>query len=173
MRLPALLLLLLLALPAAADVYRWVDADGVTHYSDKPPTKDAKPADLPPLQTFDPHSMAGGQGQSYDEPDSKPAASGLSFHPVITSPAADQTFRGDERDVTVMVSSAPPNGVGLLYYLDGSAQFSVPTSETTLILPNVERGEHQVSVAAVDTQGHEVGRSAPVRFFMKPVSVHH
>jgi len=69
-------------------------------------TKDAKPADLPPLQTFDPHSMAGGQGQSYDEPDSKPAASGLSFHPVITRPAPTKPFAAIERDVTGMIERA-------------------------------------------------------------------
>jgi len=37
-------------LTAQADnVYRWVDKDGLVHYTSKPPTKDAKPADLPPL----------------------------------------------------------------------------------------------------------------------------
>ena len=52
---PSILLLLAVimsvsALSAQADnVYRWIDKDGMAHYSSKPPTKDAKPADLPPL----------------------------------------------------------------------------------------------------------------------------
>jgi hypothetical protein len=33
----------------ADDVYRWVDKAGLVHYTSKPPTKDSKPADLPPL----------------------------------------------------------------------------------------------------------------------------
>ena len=33
----------------ADNVYRWLDKDGMAHYSSRPPTKDAKPADLPPL----------------------------------------------------------------------------------------------------------------------------
>jgi glutaredoxin len=37
MRLLSLLLLLVLAAPSAAQVYRWKDEHGVTHYSDKPP----------------------------------------------------------------------------------------------------------------------------------------
>ncbi len=36
-RLLALLVCLLLVLPAAAQVYKWVDKDGKIHYSDKPP----------------------------------------------------------------------------------------------------------------------------------------
>src|SRR5690242_19267107 len=33
-------------------VYKWVDEKGVIHYTDKPPTQNATPAKLPPLQTF-------------------------------------------------------------------------------------------------------------------------
>ena len=40
--------LLCAALPAAADVYKWVDSEGKIHYSDTPPAKGAaKTVDLP------------------------------------------------------------------------------------------------------------------------------
>lgn len=37
MKVPALLLLFVLALPAQADVYKWLDADGKVQYGDNPP----------------------------------------------------------------------------------------------------------------------------------------
>ena len=33
----------------SAQVYKWVDSDGTTHYSTTPPSKDAAPAMLPPI----------------------------------------------------------------------------------------------------------------------------
>jgi hypothetical protein len=43
--------LLVAALPAAADMYKWVDEKGVTHYSESPPPEgtQSKKLDLPPL----------------------------------------------------------------------------------------------------------------------------
>ncbi len=37
----------------AAPIYKWVGKDGVTHYSSKPLTKEAKEADLPPIMRAD------------------------------------------------------------------------------------------------------------------------
>jgi len=40
-------LVLCLVFPAAADVYRWTDADGRVHYGERPPSQGAQRMDLP------------------------------------------------------------------------------------------------------------------------------
>ena len=62
---PALILALLLATPAWADVYRWVDKDGVVHYSDKPP-ESVEPESLQRLPETGPPSANIG-AQVYDD----------------------------------------------------------------------------------------------------------
>lgn len=46
------LLLVVAAVPAHADqLYRWVDSDGVTHFSDSPPKADGTPSRIPRSNT--------------------------------------------------------------------------------------------------------------------------
>jgi hypothetical protein len=148
-------------------VYKWVDKDGVVHYSNKPPTDDAKPAKLPPLQTY-----KGGTTPNlskYDKPTSgKPAAGGSAQIDVVT-PTREETFRGGERTVPVgvVVTPALAEGQRLIYLLDGTPQAS-PTPDTSFALTNVERGSHTVSVTLIDASGNQLGSSAPVTFHVKP-----
>src|SRR5688500_512859 len=52
-----LLMLLLIALPAAAQIYKYTDADGNTAYSNQPPEGvKAQPVELPPLNRVEPHA---------------------------------------------------------------------------------------------------------------------
>lgn len=161
----------------ADDVYRWVDKDGVVHYSDNPPTPDSKPAELPPLQTFSSGAVAGGQPigapSSSDDrgngdltaPDGTPTPP---FTPKIVSPAANDTIRGAERQVTVVLGTPPPIGVSLTYFLDGKPMNLTPTTSSTFLLNGIDRGEHQVYVKAVDQNRKTLGQSETVTFFMKP-----
>ena len=49
-----LLMLLLIALPAAAQIYKYTDADGNTAYSNQPPDGvKAQPVELPPLNSVE------------------------------------------------------------------------------------------------------------------------
>lgn len=168
--LAALLLLLMPALAPAAEVYRWVDKDGVVHYTDKPPSKDAKPAQLPPIQT-----VTGGLGARKGPPPATAAVPEPGGAPpplvlTIVAPRPDETFRSAERSVTVSVAlqSPLPAGAGLLYLLDGSAQNPAPTRDLSFVMTGVERGSHLLAVAAVDAAGRELARSPPVIVHMKP-----
>lgn len=153
---------------AAAEVYRWVDKNGVVHYADKPQAPDAKPAALPPLQTF-----KAGSTPALD-PVGGDAASNANTAPAdtsslrINSPAAGETIRDAQGEFTVAVAAAPAPGQAFVYYLDGAPQNAAPTPSTALLFTGVERGTHTLSVARVDAGGHELGRSPPVTIFMKP-----
>lgn len=162
-------------LASATEVYRHVDKDGVVHYSDSPPTKNAKPIVLPPIQVVGPAStpessapgpaVAGANGTRARDDAGLPQLGAN-----IVSPKPEETFRGDDRRVPVSVSlGAPlPEGYGLLFMLDGSPQNLKATRQLNFTMEGVERGEHLISVATVDAKGREVARGAPVIVHMKP-----
>lgn len=170
MRLLPILLLLILALPIQAQVYRWVGADGVVHYTDTPPTKTAKPVELPPLQSYQPGTDAEApsspvEGIGQTAPTTPPA-------PRITAPQAQATIRDAQHQVTVDVNVALKPDQGLIYYLDGQAQNTTPTHLTHYQFNGVERGTHTLSVAITDADGKPLATSTPVTIYMKPPMVH-
>lgn len=173
MRLLPILLLLILVLPVQAQVYRWVGADGVVHYTDTPPTKTAKPVKLPPLQSYQPgtdaeapSSPVEGIGQTAPTTPTTPPA------PRITAPQSQATIRDAQHQVTVDVNVALKPDEGLIYYLDGQAQNSTPTHLTHYQFNGVERGTHTLSVAITDADGKPLATSTPVTIYMKPPMVH-
>ena len=174
MRKLALLIVLALPLPLAAQVYKYTDEKGQVHYTDKPPTKGAKPANLPPLHTYKPLEASGASeagGPATAEP-AKPAAAAGGFEVRIVSPVADQTNRdaSGTLQVSVAVSPALPDGYMLAYYVDG-AMNGDPTPSTSATLSEVERGQHSISAAVLDPDGVEVARSAPVTVFLRQPTV--
>lgn len=158
----------------AAEVYRHVDKDGVVHYSDQPPTKGAKPVVLPPIQVVGPVGGRPTAGSSPAAATTEPDLTGSApLSVAIMSPTPDQTFRGDDRllPVSVRMNQPLPEGHGLLYLLDGTAQNAEPTRALNYTLSGVERGEHMIAVATVNASGKEVARTAPVIVHMKPPTV--
>jgi len=157
--------LCLLPLAAAAEIYKYVDDNGVTHYTDKPPVKGAKPAALPPLQTIP-------SSESLQSPASTPAKKKkppIDYVLAIASPAPEQTFRDTTGEVSVSVSVQPAlaEGYGLMYYVDGKAATAEPVGSTGFSLSGLERGSHAIAVALVDPDGEEVAR-AGVNVHLKP-----
>jgi hypothetical protein len=147
-------------------VYKWVDKNGVVHYSSTPPTDNAQPAKLPPLQTY-----KGGTTPNLNKFD-KPTLKGGPVQAAqieVVTPAHDETFRGGERVVPVAVLVTPQlmPGQQLVYLLDGSPA-SPPTSDTSFALTGVDRGTHTVTVSLVDAAGETLATSPGVTFHMKP-----
>ncbi|HUR39971.1 MAG TPA: DUF4124 domain-containing protein [Verrucomicrobiae bacterium] len=169
MRILIALLCLALATYAVAKepVYKWVDDKGVVHYTDKPPTDNARPAQLPPLQTYKGNKPPTDL-QRFDKGNQAGKQAGIAQIDVVT-PARDETFRSGERTVPVAVMVTPPlaEGQRLIYLLDGTPQ-STPTPDTSFALTNVERGSHTVSVTLVDDAGNALANSSGITFHMKP-----
>lgn len=158
---------------AAAPVYRYVDADGVVHYTDKPPTPDARPIELKPVQTVG-SRPAPGEAAIPTAPGNPPAAESAARIEVgITAPTADETLRGDDGrlPVSLILGSPIPDGAGLLYLLDGRAQNAAPTRALSFTMENVERGSHLIGARLVDRAGRELGAATPVIVHMKPPTV--
>lgn len=165
MRLIVALLLAAATAASAGEVYRWVDDKGVVHYSDGPPSPNAKPVELPKLQTYQP---AAPMPSIRAEPEAKK----VDVAPIsITEPQAGETIRNPDGRVSITVSATPDSGQGFVYFLDGRPVSGAPSASSTYVMTGVERGEHTISVALVDSDGQEVARAAPVTIYLMPPTV--
>jgi hypothetical protein len=155
--------------PAKEQVYKYVDEKGVVHYTDQPPNDAARPARLPPLQTYQGGTTPDLGRFGKTGPEEPSAAEPPALQVQLVTPAPDETFRGAERVVPVAVVVTPalaPNQ-RLVYYLDGTPR-SGPVTDTAFAFTGVDRGAHTASAAVVDESGQELARTPAVTFHMKP-----
>lgn len=164
---PILLLASLLATSAVfAEAYRWVDAEGVVHYSDRP-VEGAEEIVLPKANTT--------TVRPAQRNDSEPAPSAPS-EPVryqslsITSPASEETLWNIEGQLTVQIQVAPVLRPGhrMRLYFDGEGR---DISSTTVQLEEVWRGEHNLQVEILSEAGTPLIRSNPLRFYVQQSTV--
>jgi Domain of unknown function (DUF4124) len=163
-----LVLLLALAGFAAASfaeaTYKWVDAQGVVHYSDKP-VPGATKVQLPAAQTFKappPGSLPTLQQQ--------PAAPKDYDSFIISSPAQDETlFNVTSVTVGVSVSPGLRPGDSIKIALDGQSKTGTASSAT---FDNLERGEHVATATIVMGSGKTLA-APPVKFTIRmPIAKH-
>ena len=171
MRILALIAVLFAAPALAAEVFRWVDADGETHYSDqwrsgaeKVRIEESAVFSAPKSARADPggkSSAAGGQ----------PSQSGRYQSLEIASPAQEEVLWniGGQLPVSVQVSPALQPGHGLRLYLDG-AQREVPAGSTSVQLADVFRGVHTLKAEVVDASGKVLISSQPTSFAVRQTS---
>lgn len=103
----AVLALLCAALPAAADVYKWVDREGKVHYGDTPPVNaPSRPIDLPNIGTeARPEANPAEQQKPRDKPPSQAAA--VPQAPVVAPAPA---IRGMPFDAYIMLRNGMTEG---------------------------------------------------------------
>jgi hypothetical protein len=171
----ALFIILALASPTtwgSADVYRWTDADGQTHYTDRPQpgaeritiTVDPPASGPPEVSRF----SASGQ-----EPDEEPPAPVDRYQSLtITSPAQEQVLWNIEGQLDVAAAVQPPlqPGHALQFTLDGRTAVADP-GDTRVRFEEVFRGEHSLQVQVVDAQGRPLVASPTTRFFVRQTAL--
>jgi len=146
---PALLLaLLLVALPAAAEVYTYVDESGNRVFTDQPRSgSDAKRVELAPS-----NAMSAGPVAIRAEPPAAPAMAVPHYSLLrILVPEPDATIRDGDGNLIVTVTSEPNLLPGHNYrlYLDGKL-VGAPTRSPVFPLATLDRGTHQLSVEIID-----------------------
>jgi hypothetical protein len=159
-------LLALVAAPAHAQAYRWVDKNGTVHYSDQP-VPGAERVDLP-------------SAQSYKAPPAPPVrvtttpatgaagAASAKMTCAITSPVQDETFPNDR---SVTISYRGPEGYFANLYLNG-ARVDAQSAGTSLVVTPIARGSYQAAVVFSNTgSGAEVCRTPTVTFHVRQPSL--
>ncbi|NNF51486.1 MAG: DUF4124 domain-containing protein [Gammaproteobacteria bacterium] len=171
------LLLSCLALPALAATYRWVDENGVVHYSDRP-RENAELVEVPTAQTYTPSARPGARaaGQSAATPAGTrgPAQEQAAYQSLrVVRPAPQETYRniGGELAVSLSLSPALKPGHRLRVLYDGQPWPSWPERLLSYTLSGVYRGEHNIKAEVVGADGKVVASSDTVTFFVHQTSV--
>jgi hypothetical protein len=157
------LMLLVGPIALAGPIYKWVDENGVVHYSDQP-HENAQQIHLGAPQTY--------KHTQYAEPDAAAtAAPAASYKCAVTSPTDQQNFaNADTVAVSAQVDPPPSADNQIFVLLDGRLVTGQPTDTLQFTL-NVERGEHTVAVVLRDAAGKVACQSAGVTFFVRQTSV--
>jgi len=166
-----LLLCLLLAwgLPALADVFTYVDANGNRVFTDQP-KKGAKRVEIPPTNNLTATPPAQKTPTATKAPKVRPMAHYQLLRILVPEP--DATIRNMQGDLIVTATSEPALMEGHVYrlLLDGK---SVGDAGRSPVFPlsNVDRGTHQLSVEIVDELGRVVERTPNQPFHMQRTSL--
>lgn len=162
-----LLLSAVLAL-GGAEVFRWVDADGVVHYSDRPRAgaerlviESAPATRLAPASPTAPRPVIDEQGY-------------LPYRSLaIASPEQDEVLWNIEGQLDVAVTVDPPLQAGhtLQLYLDGQPAAMLGPGRSGTRLSEVYRGAHTLEAEVLDPAGASLFRSSPLSFSVRQTSL--
>ena len=159
----ALLLLTFFTLQTAfaATVYKYVDENGNTVFTDEP-RKGAEVLDVQPVPTIPAIRV------EKPTPRASPQEAFRYGKIVIVSPTDQHNYINEVEPIVVQVATSPGlrSGDQLQLMLNGAPKGS-PVSSTQFTLDALERGEYSVSVKALDADGKEVGSSPSIQFFVK------
>lgn len=159
--------LMLLALPALAQVYTYIDGEGNRVFTDKPKSGDAERIELAPS-----NSMPTVGSQPAPEVVAPPEP-GLRYNVLrILVPQPDATIRDSAGNLIASVNSEPGLFPGHSYrlLLDGK-QVGEPGSSPVFPLENIDRGTHQLAVEIIDQQGRIIERTPTQPLHMLRISL--
>lgn len=150
------------------NIYRWVDKDGIVHYSDQPGSPDA---------VLVPYTGVG-SGAGYDE--SPPLYTSEPTRETapppyrslnIISPAPEQAFFGADVTVavTVELDTALRDGDELMIFVDGTRVPNVVDMGATLT--GLSRGTHFLRAAVMDPAGTVAITSPQITIHVRQTSV--
>ncbi|HEF4760475.1 TPA: DUF4124 domain-containing protein [Pseudomonas putida] len=156
-----LYILLLIALPTAAQIYKYTDADGNTAYSNQPPDGvKAQPVELAPLNRVET------QSPSQPAPSSEVSNQPHSTYELLelTGLPSTEALRANNGTFTVNVLIKPRlQGAHLFRLLLDEQPYGQPGNVPTLQLVNIDRGLHSLAVQVID--GETVIQQSPAVTF--------
>jgi len=170
----ALLLLLaasgLTGTASAADVWKWVDSSGITHYSDQP---------VPGATRIEVRSGNVAESRPTEVAAPRPATSDSSADTTryrdfaIYRPEVDQSIinTGGQVEVEIRIDPAVQPLHTLSLYLDGKLVTGSPRNALSYVLTEVPRGVHSVSAVITDGTGKTIQETAPVGFNVRQESI--
>ncbi len=151
----------------AATLYKWVDENGVTHYSDQP-HDGAEKIQVANAQTYPSGNAASGNAKP--GPATPARAPAVKYRRVaISSPLDGDVFVNTGGRVPVAIDLDPGLAPGhqLWFTLDGQRIDSLGSSAMAGTLSDLERGSHTLFVQVVDASGTALLSSDPVTFTIR------
>jgi hypothetical protein len=160
--LPLLILLTVCASAGATTVYKWVDDNGVVHFSDQPNPK-AQKIEIADAQTY--------RSAAASAPPPAAAATAPGSVPpvcVIDSPSAGQVFL-DTFSITghVTLAHAGPPGSQPNLRLDGVDISTLVGPDGSFAVSQVNRGDHTLTLQVSDDRGDVTCQGSPITFSIR------
>jgi hypothetical protein len=153
---------------SAATVYKWVDEDGVTHFSDQP-HENAQKVELKAPQTFSapkPSAPSRSKAPPTGPTDKAYTSCGMA------EPTADQVYQNTDT-VSASTSVLPTMRPGdtVVVTMDGAPVPGVPANGGAFTISPVDRGEHTIQMVVKDPSGNTVCSSTSVTFHVRQPSL--
>jgi len=167
MRQIAALLSMLIAFSAsAAELWRWKDADGVVHYSDRP-VQGAERIDVLSKQ-----KTSGEIAPPTPRAVTPPPAEVKFTRCQVTSPVNDQVFNNVRTvEVSIAVEPGLQGDYRLQVMLNGRADPDWPAGALSRTLMDLYRGSYTLSARVLDLNGRAVCTGPTVNFHVRLPSV--
>ncbi len=167
-RLILLLVALLASAGSAQEIYKWVDEDGVIHFSDQP-REGAERVELQPTNVARPPVRPVQRTDDTEQEQQAPAPFRYERLEVV-SPAAEETLWNIEGvlNVSLVLTPGLQEGHQVRVYHNGEAQ---TVSGTSFQLQEVWRGVHNIQAEVIDANGQMMIRSQPNRFYVQQNTV--
>ena len=166
------LIALLASSAVLAQAYRWVDDEGVVHYSDRP-QEGAEQIILPHSTRPSRTVAAASRTPAGEQPETEQPEAPFHYDVIeVVAPAPEETLWNIEGVLNVSLRLQPGlrQGDQVKVYLDGEMR---PASGTSFQLQEVYRGVHNIQVEIVDPTGRMMGRSLPNRFYVQQNTIVH
>lgn len=169
MRLRSIMLLaglLAASLVAADGAYKWTDADGVIHYSDRP----REGAEVVDLSEYNRSTGARIAPRSTPTPaanQDQAAATPFRYESIsIAAPGAEETLWniGGVLNVSVALRPGLQSGHQVRVYFDGEPRM---VTGSNFQIEEVFRGVHNIQAEVIDETGKMIIRSQPNRFYVQ------
>jgi hypothetical protein len=165
---PCLALLLFAAYTAdGAVIYKWIDADGVVHFSDQPVPGAEKIVTSSPT-----NNGIGGtvSASTSSQPPAKLAAMAYTQF-SIESPAKEQVFFNDEIvPIRLMLEPALRPNQTISWHLNGKELDDQPPTAVSFTLQSLARGTYVLAATITDSMTGESKTSDSVTFYMRQPS---
>lgn len=170
MSITSLAALISLSQAMAQDIYKTVDENGNTVYTDQKPSADAQPVKLKELTVVDPVDLGNEQAVDGDISESRSDTYANGFDLRVVTPTAGETIWNTGYVLTVEVETDReiPSGTHLAYLVDGEVRSTTP--DQSVEIGEIYRGEHTLSVELRAADGRVLASDGPVGFFMRQAS---
>ena len=149
------------------EIYRWVDKDGIVHYSDQPGAANAERVILADPNAYD--SESPDFASSGDETDEPPVASQYESL-SIAQPTPDQVFFGSDATVSVVADlggTLQPDH-SLVFFVNGNRRPAA--AGLGLQLTGLARGSHFLRATVLDRNGEPLISSQQITFHVRQAS---
>jgi hypothetical protein len=156
----------------AAETWKWKDANGVVHYSDRPVPGAERVDVVPPKPSISvskpaAEPRAAGAANPDSNPVNQPAIVPYT-RCVITAPDNDETFNAiNAVTVSMLLEPALQEGHRIEMQLNGNVVKDWPQDATSHTLTNLERGSYTVTPKVLDSFGGAVCSGPAINFYVR------